>query len=57
MRLTGATKPMADLQQHVGWRSGAMPVQYARSRDGLDMDISQRLQQAIDGESGVTTHL
>lgn len=54
MRLTGAAKGVEDLQQHIGWRSSAMPMRYSRAKKAQDMSVSSRLQKAIDGESTVT---
>lgn len=56
MRLTGAAQGIEDLQRHVGWRSGAMPVRYSRAGQAHNMDTSKRLQGAIDGHSVVTAH-
>ncbi len=54
MRVTGAAKGVEDLKQHMGWKSVGMPLRYSRASQSQDMAISQRLKEAIDGESGVT---
>lgn len=53
MKLTGAAKNVGDLQQHMGWRSSGMPVRYSRMRGERGMEVSKRLQRAIDGDAAV----
>lgn len=53
MQVTGAAKGVGDLQQHMGWRSSAMPARYARMKGAQGVEVSKRLQKAIDGQSDV----
>ena len=49
MRLTGAAKGAEELAKHIGWRSSKMPHRYSRASGAQDMDVSKRLQGAVDG--------
>ena len=53
MRVAGVADGVQDLQQHIGWRSSAMPMRYSRAGRDTNMDISRKLQKAIDGVSKV----
>lgn len=49
LRLSGAAEGISDIQDHVGWRSKSMPLRYSRVGKGQNMEISGRLQKAVEG--------